>query len=99
MDNDHRHVVLYSSRYILYSLCGLLTILFGVPSASLFQVDGGGSSGGDDVPRTAPENVTDDGCLDFAPNKLCIGLSLLICLLAHSIRNAANNNNNNRGHR
>lgn len=40
------------------------------------------------------EDAVDSGCLDIAPDKLCIGLSFLICLLAYSIRNANNNNNN-----
>lgn len=61
------------------------------------QVDGGSVNGG--LQRTAPEDVSDGsdggGCLDIAPNKLCIGLSLLICLLAsYSIRNANKIHNN-----
>lgn len=61
----------------------------------LSQVDGGGS-GGMQMVTGEKEDAVDSGCLDIAPDKLCIGLSFLICLLAYSIRNANNNNNNNR---
>lgn len=49
------------------------------------QVDGeNGGRGGSGLERTAPEDLTASGCLDFGANKLCIGLCLLICLLAYN---------------